>query len=351
VAGALGYAVEALRLLRRHPSLVLVALAMGAFNGVEGPLGDFAAVGHTAWGRQYIQVMQGLREVQVRRPHRSPRPRPFNVRAQRMAGLAILVCPPTGPWLSLWGTTTAVAALAYGPTKKFPRSQPADWRDPTKVGRLVVPMILLMLVPALAALVSLPIGIFVAGGFMGMARGMVATGNVPWREFAAQARRVFFRFVVFGAAVALLGGVLAFGHVLIQQGYAGGILLALPLAPILFSLSLTTFVIVAEDASLVAAVKRSVVAIWRNVATALTLVMGAGALVWLSYQPVVTFHARMQPRGGAWNPAAAALPSLASSLLYNCLLAGVATWFCVAMFLWWQEAGESRKPRREDMHC
>ncbi len=341
VAAALGYAAGALRLLRRHPSLLLLPIAVAVFDAVESGVGQHLLLGHTAYGRQIAQQAELWREERRRQPPadvlRAVR-EAFSVRS----GARIVAAPVGGPSFS--GTRRLCLGLATGS-----RSQAgARWFPWYSWASLLVGLGL-----------AIPVAAAVGAGYYGVACGVVMGRGPRWREFGGHFRRCFARFLVYSLAVSALFTGIA---LLLQwrSGTSSGsfwpdlgprpldawIFWIMPVLRVL--LALTQISIVTDNASVLVAAKRSVRTVARGALVALALVAIVTLVRGVALTPVELLGAT-----AASSPLRTASPAeivLGGAIqgTQETLAAAIGVWLLLALLLWYRAAGPGPGMQADD---
>jgi len=318
VVAAFGYAVEAVWLLRRHPSLLLLPLALAVFNEAESAAGSYVMLRHTALGRQWVEQLRNVRPAPSRR---------VRVQVRFHAG------PPV-PDVAWTGTAAVLGALVLG-AEEGGGSQGAS---PT----LTLRMWLMSLVFSL--LVVAGASAFVVAGYYGVAREAVATGRLEWGRLPSYGKRFLVRMWLLHA---LLGPIPwgLFGLLVLASGGTEILTITLAiwewvLAGLVFFLALTPFVIVADDARFGAAIRRSVLAVARCLTVAVVLILGSLVVAEMINWPFEWI--RSAAFGGRSSPVltAADWPAMAVGLLQRCVIALLAAFFPLAALVWYGHVRE-----------
>lgn len=323
---AIGYTVDALHVLRRHPSLLVVALLMASFSAVDEQVGAYMTYRRTAWGSQLIQAIRKMELARGRRTRNLVHGRPdYAVSASRL-----MILSPTIPSVSLDGTLDVAWAFAYGDRAPAPSARTAE-----PEARMSPYM---MLTPLILTLLSFAVGALVTGGYMGVARDAAATGRASWRRFIQYGARVFWRLVALGVVNGVVVGVFAIFNFV--PGFMRILWWGGPMA-VVFFLNLGTFSVVEDNLSVVAALKRSVSTIRRDWVVAALLMVAAGTPSWLALRWYLMLRGRGLGRGVNWDPVVP-LSLLPMNVLSHCIMCTLGAWFCVAAFLWYRDARERR---------
>jgi hypothetical protein len=319
VVAAFGYAVEAVRVLRRHPSLLLLPLGLAVFNEAELAAGSYVMQRHTALGRQMVEQLRDIREE----PSRNVR-----VKVRFHAG------PPV-PHVAWTGTGAVLGALAQG-AEEGGGSQGAS-------GAGALRMWLVSLVFSLLAWAG--VNAFVLGGYYGVAREAMATGRLEWGRFPSYAKGFFVRMwllyalvgpITWGVFVLLLLPSQATGIGTLAIAIWHWVMVGLP-----FFLAVTPFVIVIDDARLGTAIKRSVLVVARCLTIAVVLILGSLFVAEVLRWPFDWI--RSSASGRTW-PALltpADWPAMGVSVLQRCVVALLAAFFPLAMLAWYGRVSEA----------
>jgi len=324
VRRGIGYAVQALRLLRRHPSFLLVALAMAVVGAVDSRVGMHLAYTHTGWAQDQQEILVWGEAA------RAKSGRPFTY-STKPFGHMMFVTPPI-PSLGFRGASQLLWAAAYGSAGKV---MPPDPDHP--YGRLKgMAGIHGLLSPFITMLLPLIVSSFLSAGYLAIAKSTITDGIPRWQVFFTEARRFYIRLMLFMLVwiavltpISLLATLRGAGSTEVYAAF-----------PVLFLLALTQFAIVADDVGVFAGIRRSVVRVARELPVALVLILGAGALSWAASllgawryetQTVQTFTA---------DP----FPLLPRAVVSQCLMFAVGAWFSLAAFLWYCESGPSVAP-------
>ena len=313
---AVGYAAEALRLLRKHPSLLLVAIAMGVLNTADGRVGGYVAYAHTGWGSDMRELL--VRGEAVRGKRRKTRAafsaNPF----ERL----LLVAPPT-PSVSFVGTGEVLWALTYGKPGKLtapePRHPYGRWKGLAGLHE-ALSLLMMFLLPMI-------VGGFTSAGYLAAARNTVVEGTPCWRIFVSEGRRCCLRFALLVLLPVIVFAPLGVAATL-RPAIAG--LVYAPL-PVIFLLALAQYAIIADDIGVVASIKRSVITVIRDLPAALVLIVTAGLLGWATHLLDPWSHGGLKL---TVNP----FPLLPRAILSASLAGVVGAWFSLVAFLWYLDA-------------
>jgi hypothetical protein len=320
---AWGYIAGAGRLLKRNPSLLLLPLALVVFSRVEGTAGRLITARYTAFGRAMAERMRSV-------PRPQPRPRPFIV-------LTHYVFPePDIPGVTLSGTSGVVWAALTGGARP---AEEGTFRSAALVGLLGL---------ILTCFVLGPLSALLRGGYYGAASGAVASGRVSWRQFGLHARRLFLRFWILYAALAIVVYGLFWATTfpwrdptIAGVGLSAFIWISRVAA---FFLALAALVIVTDGCGALAGIRRGVLTVLRDIAVALVLAVGIGLVGW------VVAYGFGWLRGWAWtlNPTSDLTQvhwsRVAVDLGQACIVALLSVVFVLAALTWYREAGAKRWP-------
>jgi len=320
----IGYAVEALRLLRRHPSLLLVALAMAVVGALDNRVGMHLAHAHTGWSQDQQEVVAWGEAARAK----SERPFAFSTEP---FGYMVFVTPPI-PSFDCRGAIQLLWAAAYGSAGKV---TPPDPDHP--YGRLKgLAGVHALLSPFAMVLLPLIVFSFVSAGYLAAARSTITDGLPRWQAFLDEARRFYVRLTLYWIAFLVVltpVSLLAFGLGAGSIGVYVGI-------PVLFLSALTQFAIVADDVGIFAAIRRSVRTVIKDLPVALVLIPGTPALIWAAG---LLGPWRFEAQTGQ-SFTADPFPLLPRAILSQCLTFAVGAWFTLAAFLWYGESGPSAAP-------
>jgi len=321
VVAAFGYVVEALRVLRRHPSLLLLPLALAVFNEAESAAGSYVMLRHTAAGRQWVEYL----ETGGPAPSRGVR---LQVRFDR---------GPPVPHVAWTGTAAVLGALALG----------AEGGGGSQIASTAEALRMWLIGIVFSLLVVAGVNAFVVGGYYGVARGAVATGRLEWGRFPSHAKRLFVRMWLLHALLGPIPWGLFVLLLLPSQATGIGTLGTLAItiwlwgmAGLLFFLAVTPFVIVVDDARLGTAMKRSVLAVIRCLTIAVVLILGSLVVAEVLNWPFD--WVRSSAFGGTSSPppTAADWPAMGVGLLQRCVVALLAAFFPLVMLAWYGRVSE-----------
>ena len=321
VVAAFGYAVDAVRVLRRHPSLLLLPLALAVFNEAELAAGSYVVLRHTALGRQWAEQLR-------------------NVRPTPSRGLRLQVRLDRGPPVArveFSGARAVVGALAQG-AGEGGISERASAAGALRMWWASLVFSLLVIAGANA---------FVLGGYYGVARGAVATGRLEWGRFSSCAKRFFGRMWLFFVALGLVSWGLLGLLLLPSEGTTIGTLGTLAItiwkwvmAGLLFFLALTPFVIVVDDPRLGTAIKRSVLAVARCLTIAAVLILGSLVVAEVLQWPFDWVRSSLFDVSLSRTLPALCWPAVGVNLVQRCVIALLAAFFPVAALVWYGRVSE-----------
>jgi len=326
VRRALGYLAEAARLVRRHPSLLLLPVVVAVFNVGESQLGQHLVLQRTAYGRW-------LRE-RIKELPRPPAPdsRTRVVRVETPGAMSV-------PTMPLSGVSALIGAVVTGrPHGTGLRSAP--WPN----------LLLMLMALSLSLLLLAPVNALVRGGYFGLLVEAASTDKANAACFARSAARFFLRFWLLLALLAV--AYLTFFSILFPVLGASDVGWALLrgagwlMVAGVFLLMLVSSALVWEDSSLWTAVGRSVITVVRDLAVALPLFVVAVAaenvFAWL-FQWVRSWTWQ-QPEPAGFMPWSNVLTDAGQ----RCVLALVGAWLAVAIVLWYRDASARLWPRVEE---
>jgi len=318
-AAALRYALSALRLLRRNPSLLLLPLAFAAFNVVETQTGRYLTYRYTAWGRRYMRDLQGSR-VHRAVPISWGRVGPAIRWREDVQRFALPV-----PAVALSGTAQFLLA-----TTRYTARQ-------TYLRREVALDLLVGL--ALAALSAL-----LLAGYYGVAAGTVGTGTASWGSFGQDMRRHWFRFFLLEVIlIALMGG---FSYLVFALPYVPVLISAANrwrewVAPIIaFSLALPLYAVAVDDVSVKEALRRSVIITATGIATGLVLLAALALLQYAVLAPLSAAAESFAAYHRLRDLVALQLANIPWALAEKLWQFFLGVILCLAMFYWYGEASK-----------
>jgi hypothetical protein len=301
-ARPLGYASEAWRLLRLHPALLVLPLALAVANAVESQVPWYAA------SRHGLAVGAFLGEHP-------------NSESETNAFVPPLTRGDLFPIKrAVFGFSHPVAGLSLQGTLRTVVSSYA-WDTP--YGAMLVVTWLATL------LVALPLAALVLAGYYGIVGLAVTEGVAPWPRFWTCLRRYFLRFWLFAALLALFVNALLpiaprmFGSAWVLWTWACLTLI------VEFVTALTLVAIVVDDAGLLAALRSGVRVVVRDLPVALLLL--AGWVVVLALFAVLRHWAGVTVAGSLH------LYSTLQVATMNALLAAVGAWFLIVSFVWYRD--------------
>ncbi len=314
VVAALGYAVKAVRVLRMHPSLLLLPLALAVVNEAESVAGSYVMLRHTALGRQWVEQARSSPPAPSRR---------VRVQVRFQAG------PPV-PRVAFTGTAAVLYALVRGAE---------EGGDSWGASGAAAPrMWLVSLVFSL--LVVGGVNAFALGGYYGVARGAQATGRLEWGRFPSHAKRFLVRMWLLHALL----GPIPWGLLgLLMPSWIGTVAITMwkwTMAGLLFFLAVTPFAIVVDDARLGAAMKRSVLVVIRFLTTAIVLILGSLVVAEVLNWPFDWVRSSAFTGTSSLLPTAADWPAMGVGLLQRCVGALMAAFFPLAMLVWYGRVNE-----------
>ncbi len=319
-----GYLVEGAQLVRRHPSLLLLPLAVAVFNLGEGYAGSQAMLRYTALGRWVTQ----------QREQRAPLPTaPVQARVLKME----MGGAPDAVGVHLTGTSALLlGALAIGDGEPY-----SQWPSNALV---------IFLSAVVTVVLIAPVNALVAGGYYATLAGTVRRGGIRWNQFGTLARRFAGRLWVLYLIFSGLLGAMFYLLPAIQNNTA---LARVPFSLLVwcvqiaaFFLVLIPFALIWDDCSVVAAIRRGVRAVTGDIAVAIGLV-ASGVLVG---RILVWVYAAVPPVGGYRTLSAAGLhlwTALGVRLIYDCASAAVGALFAAAYFFWYRDASARLVPAVE----
>jgi hypothetical protein len=334
---ALGHALQALRVLRRHPSLLLLPLAVAVFNTAELGVGGYLAATRTSYGRQEAAEARASPESD-----RAPLPATLTVRIALGWTLYPVILaytfgePVRGP--SATGTTLLARAATW-PDPMHHQESPSWWWPIGLFYVVGIPIALLVTAP-------------VASGYYGLLGDAAAERQVEWSRFWRYLRLYYVRFLVFYLLAFGVPGVIQLllesavqnvphwrhAEFLFRLGQWWG-MRAIP--ALVFFLALTRVAIVVDGRSALSAIRRSILTVARGLVTALTLV---AVLIPLRAVLITPCLLAQRPNVERYWPGSAgqAISAGALALPEDIVAAVIGTWLCLALFLWYRDAGARR---------
>ncbi len=310
LARALGYAAEAWRVLRRHPGLLALPVALAVFNAVERGTMSYVTYRYTSAGKEMVErwgpFVEGYPRGAARRmPLRSTDFFPIR---KAVGHIAI---PVTAA--SLTGTVQMVTLVS-------------TWHSPEQ----------LFYVAWALSLLALPLAAFSLAGYYGVVGKTVAEDVVFWPGFWRYARRYVLRFSLFGVLLIVIGGE---WMPLIPLGARGGVYRAFTyIVPVItLAFGLTLVALVADDVALRKALKSGAMVVLRDLPIALCLlaawVVVLGFTFLLGYLARITVEAPLL----SLDLVKQQLYTIPEVAITEALLAAVGTWFLIVTFLWYRD--------------
>jgi len=329
---ALGYIEEAWRLIRRHPTLLLLPILIAVFNEFERDVGGYWATNYTAYGRMAKQLI----------------PRPADPVHEAIQDQRARLAPAT---LLPNSAYTAVGSYVYpvGLLPSFHGAQRVLWAaylfDSSGQSHFPQSPLWPFTVQWLVVLLLLPLGAMLTAGYYGWLRSAVSRVESPWPTFWENVRSCFWRFFLYQGLVFVLSLLINVPGLYLQGSPQSpllwgigtylsvwvGSLVALPFA-------LGMIAIVEGDLPVVAAARRSFSTIRRDLATAVMLWVA----LWLACAVVSAAESGLKipliaVLGDPYGlPTTFVWGMLAASSSAALALLGV--WLCLAQFLWYRDA-------------
>jgi hypothetical protein len=304
-----GYASEAWRLLRRHPALLVLPLAVAVFNAVERQVPWYVASRHGVAVEAFLgEHSNSASETDAFVP-------PLTVRDLVPLEKAVRAFAHPVPALSL---QTGLLVMAL--------DQAAG-----QAGQISPYFVVL-----LQLLIVLPLSALLMSGYYGVIGGGVAGDATLWRRFWTYLRRCFLRFWLFAALLALFANALLpttprmFDWVWVLWTWACLTLI------VEFVTALTLVAIVVDDAALLPALRSGVRVVVRDLPVALLLL--AGWVVVLALFAVLRHWAGVTVAGSLH------LYSTLQVAIMNALLAAVGAWFLIISFVWYRDRRPAALP-------
>jgi hypothetical protein len=322
------YGRDAFRLLRRHPALLLLPVAIAVFNAAESSVGSYLTMTRTAFGRELTQL-----KTAQRRPNRGlsvvlRAELSLQGLADKFASEAPLTFASPIPHPKLFGLQDLIGAAVTPTRRQGFEVSPWSWE-------IFAPLSLLLVVLPLAALVL--------SGYYGRLLEAATGAAPPGLALGRYARRWFVRFLWY----LVLGYVIQLIPFLVFSSVSGPSELSMRLlasyslwAPRIVGvlLALTPVAIVMDDAPILGALKRGVLTVvrgWRTTLVLLAMLAVARAVA------AVLDGIISAVLCGVWDlppTPASTLASIAVHAVYRTALALLGVWLCLAQFLWYREA-------------
>ena len=306
-ARAPGYAAEAWRVLRRHPVLLVLPLAVAVFNAAERGTMTYVAFRDTAAGREIMaRVPTGFdaRATEVRLRSRDLFP----------LWTAVDRCAYPVPAVSPQGTLQLVGMVA---TREARNS-------------------IVLVAWVMNLLVVLPLAALVLSGYYGVVGNAVAEGAVSWRSFWGYVRRYFVRFYLFGVLLAVATGGLV--EIALTRSATTGLYAAVTLVAevITFALALTLVAVVAGEAALPRALRSGAAVVARSLPVAVFLL--AMWVVALAFAAVLHYLIGLVLKASLPPVDIIALQPylIPGNAVVDGLLAAIGAWLLIASFLWYR---------------
>ncbi len=303
LSAAWGYGKEAYDLLRRHPSLVLIPIALALFNATENEIGRYLATAHTAFGRAALaRAHAGAGATRDERSFTFDSWGSAYGTARRLAfpsGANRLVLRSFRPDLS--GTATFLGQASAPPG-----------------GPLLTPQLLAVM--SAVALVGLLVGTLFVAGYLGRLRRTVDGEEVAgafWKDARAYCWPLVVYFIV--------AGVIALTQLMTY--------LRTWVGPLLLLFTCLTPVGIVRDRAFWQAFRESCRLVWSHYLTALALAVGASVACFLILLPYYYVHYLLRAQFILLRPGVILLDAARDALL-----ALIAVWATLALFVWYREA-------------
>lgn len=321
VAATGACAREALRLFRRHPSLLLVpALLAFADAGVRG-------ASHFSYGRE----SSPRAGVTVTGPTWIP------VTPSDWASEKLLTVSTIGefarpiPTPSLTPVVGAWWATRYRPVPNddaLPLTRP------------------LMAASMLVSLIDIALGAVILAGYYGMVCTLVSSGARPQRSFRAGVRRHWLRFLQVGVIIWALLAWLPLLQFFVSESQAlssaGSIWVRRVVPVAFFFLALPLYIVVLDGEFAITAIRRSVCTVGAHLGEMVALLVGFALARALVLYPLLLLSQRFDvnrvlaqggdvpSRGALWGA------SLTSAFVANIWTSILGVWLCLTMFFWYR---------------
>ncbi len=314
---------DASRVLRRHPSLLLLPLLLAVFSAVQSGATRYLTYTHTGFGRW--SEAQG-REREGRQPQSRAsvwRPVLRTIEGSSLPSAGLLSSVRFVPDAS--GVTELLMFRVWDAP---PDSALSGW----------------LLLAAILPFLGYPVGALIVAGYYAVLEGARDTGVVAWPRFWHGARRFMPHVLLYFLLYMIISTPY---FVLIMLAHAKEIASwAIPVSTLwrsglepllLLSLALVPVAVVADDLRFATAVRRSIVTVWKHLGTAITLAAETVVLYLLVAVPyqVASSAFRASRYGPAPEGYLNAIPLFA---VYEVALAVVMVWAVLALFSWYREA-------------
>lgn len=319
---SVGYSVGGLRLLGRHPALLLIPLLIMLLGTYDTAMGRYALTHYLAQQESFADTQRSATPIHI------PVGRILRLKLASHRTMAA-VSELAGPlhYMTLQGTATILAL-----------SRPKE----ESLGEDRVPFQPAPALEIVFFLFGFAVSSFALGGFFGMVRQVGEEGSLSWRGFETNARRFWARFFLFQTVALVLlrwpglwPWVAADSPWLANLSHAWGMWVA-PAAA--FFMALTWYAIITEDAGLWTALVRSAQTVGRHFVTGLCLLLTISLARFALLVPVEVSEAVLITRYGADDYSYVSLLGLPTLFLGRGVSAAVGVWFCLAAFLWYRDA-------------
>jgi len=326
---AWGYGVEAARVLRRHPVLLVVPLIIGSMDVAERAIGaDVAVRAMPATERRALEEL--LTASEGRRSHWRERVAGAAAYSFGLRTALVTFASPL-PKLTLGGS---VAALQAQLDARHPTGTPRGFITAHEVSAVAIALILQLLV-------AIPFASALYGGLYGTADAAISAGVPSLARFWASMPAVFFRFYAF-ASLLLVAWLAAWTaadlvvlasrseafHLWLLAERGWGILVWVVVGLI----GLTRVAVATDDLRFVAALRASVRTVIRSWGVAIVLVVGlliADAITIVALSLLPAHVGLAEAMGGGVSP---------TRIGRGIFDAVFGTWFLLVSFLWYRDA-------------